>query len=156
MAYRGQYVGETVEGIVPEPLPPFHEKGRGEERFGGELHQSQKELHVGVLLDYADRFIIAEVQLVLDHKAADNDAGVDGRPARIAEVPRIDLGALVPWEMERQPDPAVVPVQFHLVKIAEFLNFELVLGSVLYHMQSIYTNTQNTLHINIMKFNMIF
>ena len=61
----------------------------------------------------------------------------DRRPARIGEVPHVDLGALVPWEMERQADPAVVPVQFHLVKIAEFLNFELMLGSVLYHAQSI-------------------
>ncbi len=127
MADGGQHIGEGIEGVVAELLPPFHEQRGGEQRIGRELVQPQKELHVGVLLDDADRLIVAQVQFVLDDQAADHDAGVDGRPAAIGEVQYIDLGALVPWEMERQTDPTVVTVQFHLVKIAEFLNFELVL-----------------------------
>ncbi len=156
MADSGQYVREAVEGVVAEPLPPFHEKGWGEQRFGGELVEPQEELHVGVLLDDPYRLPVTKVQLVLYDKAADDDARGYRGPAGIGEVPCVYPGAPVPWKVERQTYPTVVRVQFHLVKIAEFLNFELVLRGVLYHMQSISIKIQNTLYKNNDKINIIY
>ena len=146
MAYGRQYVGETVEGILAEPLPPFHEQGRRKDLRRRELAKPEEELHVRVFPDGTYRLPVAQAELVLDDRAADHDPRIDGRPAAVGEVPGVDLGALVPREMGRKLYPPVGRVEFHLVKIAEFLNFELVLGSVLYHMQGIFVKVRNTLH----------
>lgn len=60
---------------------------------------------------------------------------VDGSPAAVGKMPGVDFGALVPGKMGGQLYPAVARIKFHLVKIAEFLNFELVLGGVSYHVK---------------------
>tara|TARA_R100000935_G_C2841065_1_gene171036 strand:+ start:1358 stop:1798 length:441 start_codon:yes stop_codon:yes gene_type:complete len=146
VAHGGQYVREPVEGIVAKPFPPFHEKGGREDLGRRELVQPQEELHVGVLPDDTNGLIVAQAQFVLDDQAADHDPRVDGRPSAFREAPGIDLCALVPWKMGGQLYPPVAGIKFHLVKIAEFLNFELVLGGALYHMQSICTKLRNNLH----------
>lgn len=113
-------------------------------------------MHIGIFLDDKGGLLIAQVELMLDDQAADHDPGIYCGPTGAGELSGEDLHTTVPWEMMGQFHPSVGRVQFHLVKIAKFLKFKLVLGDMIYHIQIYYINLRNSLHNYRLDFNLFY
>ena len=77
-----------------------------------EILPADKELKIRVLLELVNQFIVSESEAILDNQGPYHAKGLCLRSMSLAELSRVIILQLIPWNELSQLDPAIVTREF--------------------------------------------
>ena len=103
---------DSSDFFYGKSLPEMHHHGRVKQRFLLKLMESQKVLHVRILLDFCNTFSIGKVSVLFDKYRAEGYSGRICSAARFrVHGTQVDLFNMVPGHNPSQPHPAILRVK---------------------------------------------